>query len=228
MTMIRVRSWNMRKFRALAFGLLSVVSLGLGSSGTAEAHSSHAAPTAQWRQTWNDGWQAYQTLVAIPLAQRGYATATQDLPIVINRKLDDVFEAYADVNNALGLHPFLTQIIPIASKERHGITTNDFVALENIPLPDGTVFPGETIARQRINEDGHYYDVDTYDAPGIVTHQHITFTAIDRTHTLVTERLTFEAPPVYIGLATQGGVYAHLAVQQGLKAAIESGRLRHD
>jgi hypothetical protein len=216
----------MRKFRVVIIGLLSVVSIGLGSRVSAQADSGTAATSAQWRQTWNDGWQAYQTLVAIPLAQRGYVTADQDLPIVINRKLDDVFEAYADVNNAFGLHPFLTRVIPIAHKERNGITTNDFVALENIPLPDGTVFPGETIARQRINEDAHFYDVDTYDAPGIVTHQHITFTAIDRTHTLVIEHLTFEAPPLYIGLAAQGGVYAHQIVQQGLKAGIESGSLR--
>jgi hypothetical protein len=177
-------------------------------------------------QSWNTGWQAYQALEAIPLAQRGYVLAEQDLPIVINAKLDDVFEIYADVKNALGLHPFLTAVNPVAKTEREDITTIDFVALENIPLPDGTVFPGETIARQRINEEAHFYDVDTYDAPGIVTHQHITFTRIDRNHTQVNEHLTFEAPPIYIGLATQGGVYAHLAVQQGLKAGIESGRLR--
>ena len=79
-----------------------------------------------------------------------------------------------------------------------------------------------TIAEQRFYREKRYNDADSFDVPGIVTHQHITFTAVAG-GTQVTEHLTFEAPPLYIDQTVQGGVYAHSLVQNGLKARIESG-----
>ena len=170
---------------------------------------------------WDTTWATYQALEAIPLPQRGVEVVSQDLTVIINAPINDVFDIYSNVNNALGLHPFLVGLTPI----RHTNTSLDFIALEDIPLGDGTVFHATTVAQQRFNRKKHFYDADTYDAPGIVTHQHITFTKIAKGQTQVVEHLTFEAPAIYITTVVQGGVYAHLLVQQGLKAAIEAGAI---
>jgi hypothetical protein len=77
----------------------------------------------------------------------------------------------------------------------------------------------------RLAFDEFYYDADTYDAPGVITHQHLVFTAIGRAQTRVVEHLTFEAPAQYIDEEVQGGAYAHQLVQQGLKTEIEAGEL---
>jgi len=171
---------------------------------------------------WDSSWEAYQALVAIPPADRGYATAVQDISIVINGDIDDVFDIYSNALNSLGLHPFLKSI----SVVRHTRTSVDFIAYEDIPLPDGSIFPGVTVAQQRFDRRHHTYDADTYDAPGIVTHQHITFTKVNRHQTLVTEHLSFDAPPELIELTAQGGVVAHQLVQVGIKQKIEAGELR--
>lgn len=180
-----------------------------------------AAQTQAEVQLWDGTWAQYQALEALPLPERGVVVASQELAITINADIKDVFDIYSNVYNALGLHPFLTGLTPI----RHTRNSIDFIAFENIPLPDGTVFPGVTIAQQRFNRPHRFYDADTFDFPGIVTHQHITFTTVGKNQTQVVEHLTFEAPPIYIGLATQGGVYAHYLVQLGLKAKIEAGLL---
>jgi len=195
--------------------------LALQAAVASEAHA-QANATPEEVSVWDSSWDAYQALVAIPPADRGYATASQDLSIVINGDLDDVFDIYANALNAQGLHPFLTTI----SFVRHTRTSLDFIAYENIPLPDGSVFPGVTIAQQRFDRRHHRYDTDTYDAPGIVTHQHVTFTKIGPHQTMVTEHLSFEAPPDFIELTAQGGVFAHQLVQLGLKQQIEAGVLR--
>jgi hypothetical protein len=183
----------------------------------APAHAQAAADV----QAWDSGWAAYQALEAIPLAERGYKQASQDLSIVIAAPLRTVYDIYSNVLNAKGLHPFLVGITPIRCTPR----SFDFIAREDIPLPDGTVFQGQTIAQQRFRPSKGYYDSDTYDFPGIVTHQHVTFQALSRGSTLVVEHLTFEAPPEYLATAVQGGVFAHNLVQVGLKAEIEAGQL---
>jgi hypothetical protein len=190
------------------------------------ASSAHAQTYQQYVQIWNTTWAQYQAEEAIPLPQRGVVVQSQDLPIVINHNIDEVYDIYANVYNAIGLHPFLKQIIPIRYELPHGVVTFDFIALEDIPLPDGTIFHGVTVAQQRFHERNNYYDVDSFDQPGVITHQHIVFTAIDCDHTQVVEHLTFEAPPELIAIAVQGGVLAHQAVQAGLKANIESGALK--
>lgn len=188
------------------------------------ASTAHAQTNATPEEVsvWDSSWAAYQALIAIPPTDRGYATASQDLSVVINGDIDDVFDIYSNALNSLGLHPFLTAI----SFVRHTRTSVDFIAYENIPLPDGSIFPGVTIAQQRFDRPHHQYDADTYDAPGIVTHQHITFTRIRPHQTLVTEHLSFEAPPEVIDLTVQGGAAAHQLVQLGLKQEIEAGVLQ--
>ncbi|HEX4459221.1 MAG TPA: hypothetical protein VIA18_14685 [Polyangia bacterium] len=162
----------------------------------------------------------------MPPAQNGLVVQSQDLPIVINAPIDDVYAVYANVYNAIGLHPFLLQIIPIHYDIVAGVPTFDFIALEDVPLPDGTIFHGVTVAQQRFHNSEHYYDADSYDQPGVITHQHIVFTRLDRNHTQVVEHLTFDAPPTLLALEVQGGVAAHAAVQAGIKAGMEAGTLK--
>ena len=179
-------------------------------------------------QYWNTSWDAYTALQAIPLAQRGYVSATVQLPIVIQAKRPAVYDAYSNVYNALGLQPFLTGLSPVRCSDGRF----DFIALENIPFPDGSVFPAKTVARQRFDRP-RGYKVDTYDSYslgtttiGVVTHQSIDFQKLPNGATKVVETLTFEAPQAFIGLATQGGYYAHLTAQYALKARIEAGTIK--
>ncbi|MFZ5439880.1 MAG: hypothetical protein ACOZQL_07710 [Myxococcota bacterium] len=195
------------------FGVL-VASLAFASVASAQ--------TAAEVQLWDTTWAQYQALNAIPLADRGMVSVSQDLSIVINGEIDDVFDIYSNVYNAQGLHPFLVGLTPI----RHTGRSLDFIAYEDIPMPDGSIFHAATIAKQTFNRRRHFYDAVTYDVPGIITRQHITFSYVGRRQVLVTEHLTFEATPEYIGLAAQGGVYAHYLVQLGLKAKIEAGLLQ--
>jgi hypothetical protein len=217
-TKVIARGLQMRRYGL--YGIVFALVFGcFANQGRAETYR-------QYVKLWNTTWATYLAEESIPLPQRGVVVQSQDLPIVINRPLDEVYDIYANVYNAIGLHPFLKQIIPIRYEFPRGVPTFDFIALEDIPLPDGTIFHGVTVAQQRFHERHHYYDVDTFDQPGVITHQHIVFTAIDCGHTQVVEHLTFEAPPDLIALAVQGGVFAHVAVQAGLKANIESGVLR--
>ena len=211
---------NKRLIRAL--GILAVA---LAAQTHAQTHTqTHADDVA----LWNGNWAQYESLESVPLATRGYVAQSQDLTIVIDAPLPRVYRIYSNVDNALGLHPFLKSVVPVRRYDRYGVPIYDFIAYEDIPLPDGTIFNGVTVAQQRFFFREHFYDVDSYDVPGIVTHQHITFIRV-RGGTQVVEHLTFEAPPQYIGQAVQGGVYAHTLVQNGLKARIEAGDYqRHD
>jgi hypothetical protein len=192
------------------------VAVSVAFVGTAKAQS--AADV----QLWDTSWAQYQFLESIPLPVRQYEVRTSDLTIVINAPIKKVFDIYSNVGNALGLHPFLTSITPI----RHTCTQYDFIAYESIPLPDGTIFPGVTIAQQNFHRRQNSYDADSFDIPGIVTHQHISFTKLKGGATSVTEHLTFEAPGAYIDLTQQGGTYAHYLVQLGIKAKIEANAIK--
>jgi hypothetical protein len=176
---------------------------------------------------WDSTWAQYKAMEAVPLDARGYVSVSQDLSIVIKAPLKKVFRIYSDVNNAIGLHPFLKSIVPVRHIEMNCVPTYDFIAYEDIPMADGSIFHGVTVAQQRFFAKQHYYDADSFDVPGIVTHQHITFTRVPG-GTQVTEHLTFEAPPLYITQTVQGGVYAHTQVQVGLKQKIESGAFKDD
>ncbi len=205
-----------------------VAAAALATAAAALLASPARAQSAADVQYWNASWAAYQALQAIPLAQRGYVSTTVQLPIVIQAKRPAVYDAYANVYNALGLQPFLTGIRPVRCSDGRF----DFIALENIPFPDGSIFPAQTVARQRFDRP-RGYKVDTYDAYSlgatsiaVVTHQSIDFQNLPGGSTRVVETLTFEAPPAFIDLATQGGYYAHLTTQKALKAGIEAGSIK--
>jgi hypothetical protein len=171
---------------------------------------------------WNSSWAQYQALAAIPLPMRGMVSQSQQLTVVINGKLKDVYDIYANVYNAIGSHPFLTSVSAIRNTKK----SFDFIAYENIPLPDGSIFPLATVAQQRFKRP-FYYEVDTYDfPPGIITHQKIVFTRLSSWSVQVTEYLTFEAAPIFIDQAVGGGVFAHQMVQQAVKSKIENNLLK--
>ena len=184
-----------------------------------------AQTPADDRALWHANWAQYESLESVPLSARGYVSQSQDLAIVIDAPLAKVYRIYSNVENSLGLHPFLKSIVPVRRLEVHGVPAYDFIAYEDIPMPDGTIFHGTTIAQQRFFPLRRYYDADSYDVPGVVTHQHITFARV-RGGTQVVEHLTFEAPLQYIAETVQGGVYAHSLVQSGLKQEIESGHFK--
>lgn len=194
-----------------------VVSLAVASMAAAQTVATPAEV-----QRWDGDYATFQFLSSIPLDQRGMVQASQDLTIVINGKAKDVFDIYANVNNALGLHPFLKKIVPI----RNTKTTYDFLSYEDIPLPDGSIFNSITMAKQRFDRRNLVYYADTYTFPGIITRQTITFTQLPNCQVRAVEHLVFETSPTFIAQATQGGVFAHFLVQQGLKSKIEAGLLR--
>jgi hypothetical protein len=197
------------------------MTLALAVAGSLAWSTPVRAQTRADVKLWDTTWVTYKALEA-KLPADYLRLTPADLVVVINAPLLDVFDIYSNVNNALGIHPFLASITPI----RHTGTVYDFIAYENIPLPDGTIYPGVTVSQQRFHRSQHYYEADTYDVPGIVTHQHISFKIIGCNVTQVTEHLSFDAPPAYAQTSVEGGVYAHMVVQAGLKAKIEAGLLK--
>lgn len=180
-----------------------------------------SAQTPAETALWDSTWAQYQALNAVPLAARGMVQVSQDITIVINgSSRKDVYDIYSNVTNAQGLHPFLVGWTPI----RYTSSRLDFIAYEDVPY-QGAILNLSTIARQKFDRWSFSYDSETFDQPGIITRQHVTFTEIGHRQIQVTEHLVFETYPELIDTAVQGGVYAHLLVQAGLKAQIEAHQL---
>jgi hypothetical protein len=199
--------------------------MAMGAS-IAYAPGARAETEQEYVALWDSTWATYLAEEAIPLPERGVDVESASISIVINAPVDDVYAVYSNVYNAVGINPDLDSVVPIHYTFAGGIPTFDFIAVESIPLGGGVVLQEDTVAQYRFHDDEHFYDADSYDVPGIITHQHVVFVAIDCAHTQVTEYLTFEAPPIYIAETAEGGVFAHEQIQAGFKAAIESGTLK--
>lgn len=195
---------------------LSALLLAFGSA-TAEAGALRkTVATAYWEATWAQ----YQFISKRPLLQTGLTETTRELSIDIAAPRETVFDIYSNVYNALGRHSFLREIVPIRCGAHHF----DFTAIEDVPLGP-VVLSLRTVSRQ-VFDRPFSYTAETYDRPETITHQTISFTALSPTLTRVVESLSFEATPLLINTAVSGGVEAHTAVQQSLKAAIEAGELQ--
>lgn len=144
---------------------------------------------------------------------------TRELSIDIDAPREIVFDVYSNVYNALGRHSFLREIVPIRCGAHHF----DFTAIEDVPLGP-VVLALRTVSRQVFSRPSSY-TADTYDQPETITHQTITFSELSPGSTRVVESLTFESSPLLINTAVNGGIEAHTAVQQSLKASIEAGEL---
>ncbi|RMI33000.1 hypothetical protein [Nocardia stercoris] len=193
----------------------------LGGMGFARADPSSIAGGTGIDAEWDASWAAYEA--EEDAAGPELVSVTVDLPITIGAPLDRVFPAYSDVYNGFGRHPFLHGVLPRRHYLEDGAEVSEFIALEDIPAGPALI-PGRTVAQQRVHADGHWYTSDTWDAPGVITHQTVTFAEQDGV-TDVVEHLTFVAPAALIDYTVQNGVSSHLAYQSALARDLEDGTL---
>lgn len=193
-------------------------------SPVAQADSTPACidtPNAE-TPAWTTAWATYQAAESNPSSADTSRTA--DLPITIDAPLDKVWTVYSNLHNDIGRHPFLTGIATHRSCTENGVQTIAFTALENIPMGP-IAYPAKTQAQQRLYPAEHYYLSDSYDDPGVFTHQKITFTDNGDGTTSVNEHLTFTTNPLLLSFTVENGVASHLAYQAALKRDIENGTL---
>lgn len=197
--------------------------IALGSTGTAgaESVSSSSASSSSVDAEWEASWAAYQFEKS--LADSALVTVNVDLPVTIDAPVDRVFSVYSNLDNSLGRHPFLQDVLDHRRYTEGGADVWEFIALENVPAGSVSI-PGRTVGQQRVYAAEHWYSTDTWDMPGVITHQKVTFAA-DGDATTVTEHLTFSAPAVLIDYTVQNGVSSHIANQQALQRDIENGTL---
>ncbi|MDH6680572.1 hypothetical protein M2284_004801 [Rhodococcus sp. LBL1] len=201
--------------------------IALGSTGTAGAESvsstssSSSSSSSSVDVEWEASWAAYQ--LEAGLVGSALATVNVDLPVTIDAPLDRVFPLYSNLNNSLGRHPFLKDVLDHRRYTEGGADVWEFIALEDVPAGSLSI-PGRTVGQQRIYAADHWYSTDTWDMPGVITHQKVTFAA-NGGATTVTEHLTFSAPAVLIDYTVKNGVSSHIANQQAMKRDIENGTL---
>ncbi|WP_246097750.1 hypothetical protein [Rhodococcus spelaei] len=157
------------------------------------------------------------------MAGPALATVNVTLPITINAPIDRVFPAYSNLYNSLGRHPFLRGVLDRRKYTEGGADVWEFIALEDIPAGSASI-PGRTVGQQRVYAADHWYSTDTWDAPGVITHQKVTF-AESGGATTVTEQLTFSAPALLIDYTVKNGVSSHIENQQAMKRDIENGTI---
>ncbi|WP_433591396.1 hypothetical protein [Nocardia sp. CA-145437] len=205
-------------------GCAMALSFAATGSPVAQADS---APTCtdtpnSYTAGWQTGWASYQA--AEKSGSSGSASRTVDLPITINAPIDKVWTVYSNLRNDIGRHPFLKDIITHRTCSDGVSTTIDFTALENVPM--GSVdYPAKTQAEQRLFPADRYYLTDSYDTPGVITHQKVTFTDNGNGTTAVNEHITFSCNPLLLNFTVSNGVSSHQAYQAALKRDIENGTL---
>jgi len=209
------------KSRILATCVLAT-GIALGSTGTAGAESfSGSSSSSSVDLEWEASWAAYQ--LEAGLSGSALASVSVDLPVTIDAPIDRVFSAYSNLYNSLGRHPFLKDVLDHRRYTEGDADVWEFIALEDIPAGSMSI-PGRTVGQQRLYAADHWYSTDTWDMPGVITHQKVTFVA-DGDATTVTEHLTFSAPDALIDYTVQNGVSSHIANQQAMKRDIENGTL---
>ncbi|MCA9574842.1 MAG: hypothetical protein KC668_05375 [Myxococcales bacterium] len=147
---------------------------------------------------------------------------SRTISIDVNASIDYVFDAYSNIDNHVGRHALLQRVVNHREYEADGAVVREFTAIENLPV-GGLAVPINTHAQQRIYADDHYYETDSWTAPGVITHQLIAFEEVAPGVTRITEYLTFEAEFLLIDYTVTNGVSSHQATLTGMKAAIEAG-----
>jgi hypothetical protein len=198
---------------------IALGNMGMGVAG-AEIDSGSSSPSAVDLE-WEASWAAYR--LESSQADWALTTVTVDLPVTIDAPADRVFPAYSNLYNSLGRHPFLKGILDRRSYTDGDADVWEFIALEDIPAGSASI-PGRTVGQQRIHAADRWYTTDTWDAPGVITNQKVTFTENGGATTVV-EHLTFRAPAVLIDYTVQNGVSSHIENQQAMKRDIENGTL---
>ncbi|MEU4830891.1 SRPBCC family protein [Streptosporangium sp. NPDC023615] len=177
---------------------------------------------ARWQAAW-DTYRFYECLTA-PLPITGRSRVERDISIDIDAPAEQVFDAYSDIENHLGIHPFLRRVLTHRDRTENGVRLVDLTAVEDVPVA-GVPVSSETHAQQRLHRDELFYETDTWTLPNVVTHQRISFEDLGDGRTRVTEHLVFEASVLLIDFTVTNGVSSHRRTQAGLKEAIESGEL---
>lgn len=196
-------------------------SAGASSAGNSSAGSSSAGSSSAVDVEWEASWAAYRAEEG--LAGAALQTVDVELPITIDAPLDRVFPVYSNLTNSLGRHPFLSGVLDRRTYTDGDATVWEFIALEDIPAGSMSI-PGRTVGQQRTYAADHWYSTDTWDAPGVITHQKVTFTETAGA-TTVTEHLTFRAPSLLVDYTVENGVSSHIENQQAMKRDIENGTL---
>ncbi|MFI1917131.1 hypothetical protein [Nocardia sp. NPDC020380] len=171
---------------------------------------------------WQSDWAAYEAAEQNPADTRSRQTV--DLPITIAAPFEKVWTVYSNLRNDLGRHPFMKDMINHRTCTDADSETIDFTALDNIPVGPFS-YPALTQAEQRIYPAEHYYLSDSWDQPGVTTHQKITFTDNGDGTTTVNEHITFVANPLLIAFTVDNGSSSHREYQAALKRDIENGTL---
>lgn len=194
--------------------------IALGGTGVASAEPGSGSSSTLDAE-WEASWAAYEFEESH--AGPALVTVNIDLPVTIDAPIDRVFPAYSNFSNSLGRHPFLKGVLDRRSYTEGGANVWEFIALEDIPAGPVSI-PGRTVGQQRVHAADHWYSTDTWDMPGVITHQKVTFAEGDGA-TTVTEHLTFSAPAALIDYTVQNGVSSHIANQQAMQRDIENGTL---
>ncbi|WTZ51934.1 hypothetical protein OG716_07750 [Nocardia sp. NBC_01388] len=174
-----------------------------------------------YKAEWQASWAVYQAEQGQPDSR---SSAVVDLPITIAAPFQKVWDVYSNLNNDLGRHPFMRELITHRTCDDGGVQVSDFTALDDIPMGPIT-FPGHTQAEQRVHAAQHYYESDSWDIPNVTTHQLITFTDNGDGTTTVNEHITFLADAALIQFTADNGASSHRTYQAALKRDIENGSL---
>ncbi|MFG3437531.1 hypothetical protein ACGF0J_09830 [Nonomuraea sp. NPDC047897] len=186
---------------------------------TVDTTETDAELAAEWQTAW-DTHAFYDTTPPAPGS--GRSRATTEISIEIDRPVGQVFSAYSNLDNHIGVNPFLKRVATHADSRRHGTRYVNLTAIEEIPY-QGTTVTNKVHAQQRLHTAGFFYETDTWSEPDVVTHQMITFKQVGDGRTLVTEKLTFDADTALIDFVAANGTASHQQTQAGLKQAIEQG-----
>lgn len=199
--------------------------LAVGNVGVAGAQSSSDSSSSSSSSGVDLEWEASWALYQAEKSVAGALLVTQEvtLPITIDAPIDRVFPAYSNFDNSLGRHPFVKGILDRRSYTDGDAEVREFIALEDIPAGSASI-PGRTVGQQRVHAADRWYTTDTWDAPGVITNQKVTFTENGGATTVV-EHLTFRAPAVLIDYTVQNGVSSHIENQRAMKRDIENGTL---
>ncbi|RMI35351.1 hypothetical protein EBN03_03470 [Nocardia stercoris] len=216
------------------------MALSFTAAGSPAAQAAPTAPTCtntpnSYTAGWQSGWATYQAAQSggsgsssgsSTGSASGSATLSQtaDLPITINAPIAHVFAVYSNLQNDIGRHPFLQAIYTHSVCSDGVTTTTDFTALENIPMGSAT-YPAQTEAQQNVVAAGYYYTTDSYDEPGVITHQKVTFVDNGNGTTSVNEHLTFVTNALLESFTVENGVASHQQCQAAIKRDIENGTL---
>ncbi|RYG85527.1 hypothetical protein EON77_05405 [bacterium] len=214
---------------------LSVLSCSLAACAAEDAPAAEEASAAASTRgvkalalfaEWQVAWKAYRFFDRVPVpSPLGLRTQERrEISIEIAAPVDHVFAVYADVEQHVGRHPFLKEIYTHARRVSDGVVEMDFSAIEDVPLL-GVPVRLHTHAQQRTFERELRYEVDSFDAPDVVTHQDIAFADLGDGRTRVTESIVFETNGAAMAFTVKNGMSAHEANQASLKAAFESGEL---